>query len=214
MTEKRKILVTCALPYANGAIHLGHMVEHVQGDIWVRAMRMQGHECWFVCADDAHGTPIMVNAQRLGITPEQLIAESREAHEADLKDFSISYDYYYSTHSDENQALVYDIYEKLKSSNLIDVRTIEQYFDPTAEMFLPDRFIKGTCPNCGAKDQYGDACEVCSATYNPTDLIEPYSAVTGEKPVLRESEHYFVRLGERQAFLEEWVNGGQLQAEV
>lgn len=213
-TPRRKILATCALPYANGAIHLGHMVEHVQGDIWVRAMRMRGHECWFVCADDAHGTPIMVNAQRRGISPEQLIAESRQAHEADLKNFSISYDYYHSTHSDENQALVEGIYQELKARDLIEVRTIEQYFDPKAEMFLPDRFIKGTCPKCKTPDQYGDACENCSATYNPTDLIEPFSAVTGEQPVLRESAHYFVRLSRCQEFLQSWVNGGQLQDEV
>lgn len=214
MTNQRKILATCALPYANGAIHLGHMVEHVQGDIWVRAMRMSGHECWFVCADDAHGTPIMINAERRGITPEQLIAESREAHEADLQAFSISYDYYHSTHSEENRRRVEEIYGELKSNDLIEIRTIEQYFDPKAGMFLPDRFIKGTCPKCKTPDQYGDACENCSATYNPTDLINPHSAVSGEKPVLKESEHYFVRLSQCQDFLEQWVRAGHLQPEV
>ncbi|MEM9532289.1 MAG: methionine--tRNA ligase [Pseudomonadota bacterium] len=214
MSDTRDILVTCALPYANGAIHLGHMVEHVQGDIWVRALRMRGHRVWFVCADDAHGTPIMVNADRRGITPEQLIAESAEAHEADLNDFGISYDHYHSTHSDNNRVLVEGIFAALNEKNLVEVRRIEQYYDAKAGMFLPDRFIKGTCPVCKTEDQYGDACENCSATYNPTDLIDPYSAVTGEKPELRESDHYFVKLAERQGFLESWVRGGQLQDEV
>ncbi len=211
--EKRKILVTCALPYANGSLHLGHMVEHVQGDIWVRALRMRGHECHFVCADDAHGTPIMVQAAKLGISAEQLIADGRAEHELDLNDFGISYDYYHSTHSDENRELVEGIFARLKAKDLVEVREIEQYFDDEKGMFLPDRFIKGTCPRCGEADQYGDACENCSATYNPTDLIDPYSVVSGSKPVLRKSLHYFVKLSERTELLQRWVTG-RLQDEV
>ncbi len=213
MSEKRQILVTCALPYANGSIHLGHMVEHIQCDIWVRAIRLRGHECYAVCADDAHGTPIMVQAAKQGIEPEELIAASRTEHERDLNDFGVSYDYYHSTHSEENRELVEDIFAGLKRKDLIEVREIEQYFDTDKQMFLPDRFIKGKCPRCGAADQYGDACENCSATYNPTELIEPYSVVSGSKPVLRKSQHYFVKLSERQAFLQDWV-GGRLQDEV
>lgn len=215
MAEKqRKILVTCALPYANGPIHLGHMVEHVQGDIWVRAMRMRGHECHFICADDAHGTPIMVNAEKLGITPEDLIAQSKAEHEQDLADFLIAYDHYSSTHSPSNEALSQGIYRKLESRDLIEKRTIEQFYDEDKAMFLPDRFIKGDCPNCGAKDQYGDSCEVCSKTYSPTDLGNPRSVLTGSKPVLRESEHHFVALAKLQGMLEDWTSGGQLQPEV
>ncbi len=212
--QQRKIFVTCALPYANGPIHLGHMVEHIQGDIWVRALRMRGHEVHFVCADDAHGTPIMVNAQKQGITPEQLIERSKAEHEADLADFGISYDHYSTTHSAENERLVGEFYRKLKEKGLIDVRTIEQYFDEEKSMFLPDRFIKGECPKCGTADQYGDSCENCSATYSPTDLVNPYSVLSGSKPVLRQSEHHFVILGKLQSMLHDWTHAGQLQTEV
>ncbi len=215
MSEKqRKILVTCALPYANGSIHLGHMVEHVQGDIWVRAMRMRGHQCHFVCADDAHGTPIMVNAEKLGISPEQLIETSKAEHEKDLAEFGISYDNYSSTHTETNEKLSQGIYRKLLAEGLIEKRTIEQFFDAEKAMFLPDRFIKGDCPNCGAPDQYGDSCENCSATYNPTDLGNPRSVLTDSTPVLRESEHYFVPLAKLQDMLQDWTSGGQLQSEV
>ncbi|MDJ0656830.1 MAG: methionine--tRNA ligase [Xanthomonadales bacterium] len=212
--QQRKILVTSALPYANGSIHVGHMVEHIQSDIWIRALRLRGHECHFVCADDAHGTPIMVNARKRGITPEQLITESRAEHEADLDDFGVHYDFYHTTHSPENQELVEDIFAGMQQRGLVEVREIEQYYDEEAGMFLPDRFIKGQCPRCKTPDQYGDACENCMATYSPTDLIEPYSTVSGSKPVLRTSDHYFVKLSARQEFLEEWVARGHLQDEV
>ncbi len=214
----RQILVTCALPYANGPIHLGHMVEHTQGDIWVRAMRMAGHTVHFVCADDAHGTPIMLRAQREGITPEQLIAHSNEQHQADLRDFGVSYDNYSSTHGDANRALTSRIYQALRDGGHVETRSVEQFYDPEREMFLPDRFIKGECPNCHARDQYGDACEVCSKTYAPTDLINPYSVVSGATPVRRESDHIFVRLADFQDMLAAWLNerqaSGRLQGEV
>jgi methionyl-tRNA synthetase len=214
--KKRNILVTCALPYANGSIHLGHMVEHVQGDIWVRALRMRGHQVRFVCAEDAHGTPIMVTAQRQGISSEELVSRVKDEHVNDLNDFGICYDNYHSTHSDENRELVLDIFAQLQARDLIEVRTIEQYFDEEQGLFLPDRFIKGQCPNpkCNAEDQYGDACEVCGKTYNPTDLIKPYSVLSGQTPVLRESDHYFMRLSAMSDFLDQWVHGGQLQDEV
>ncbi len=212
--QQRKILVTCALPYANGHIHIGHMVEHIQADIWVRALRMQGHEVHFVCADDAHGTPIMVNAQKRGITPEELIGQMRGAHEADFSDFSIAYDNYSTTHSDKNRELVGKIWQSLVEKNLVSRRTISQFFDPKEEMFLPDRFIKGACPKCGAEDQYGDSCEVCGSTYDPTDLKNPFSVVSGETPVMRDTEHLFVELGKLESTLQDWVNGGQLQSEV
>ena len=212
--NKRKILVTCALPYANGSIHLGHMVEHVQGDIWVRAMRMRGHQCHFVCADDAHGTPIMISAQKRGISADALIAESRVEHQADLADFCISYDNYSSTHVDRNRLFVEEIFGKMQEKGLIEVRQIKQFYDEEQKMFLPDRFIKGNCPNCGTLDQYGDVCESCHKTYGPTDLVNPYSVVSGKPPVLRDSDHYFVKLSSLQGFLSQWVRGGQLQDEV
>ncbi|HWN29901.1 MAG TPA: class I tRNA ligase family protein, partial [Burkholderiales bacterium] len=191
----RKILVTSALPYANGAIHLGHLVEYIQTDIWVRFQKMQGHECHYVCADDTHGTPIMLRAEAEGITPEALIERMHGEHLRDFKGFHIEFDNYYSTHSPETQEYANDIYAKLNKAGLIEKRAIEQYYDPVKEMFLPDRFIKGECPKCHAKDQYGDACEVCGSAYSPTELINPYSAVSGAMPVKKKSEHYFFSLG-------------------
>ncbi len=214
MPNARRLLVTCALPYANGSIHLGHMVEHIQADIWVRALRMQGHQCHFICADDAHGTPIMVNAERLGITAEKLIARSQQEHEADLAGFGISFDYYSTTHSDTNRELVSDIYTRIKDAGLIDVRDIDQFYDESKGMFLPDRFIRGRCPKCDSADQYGDSCEKCGSTYNPTDLKDARSVLSGTAPVMRQSEHYFVRLGEMTELLKNWVDSGHLQSEV
>jgi len=213
MTAKRKILVTSALPYANGAIHLGHMVEHIQTDIWVRFQKMRGHECHYVCADDTHGTPIMLAAEKQGVTPEQLIERVRGEHLADFGGFHIGYDNYYTTHSNENRAFAEQIYRALRSNNKIASRTIEQLYDPEKNMFLPDRFVKGECPKCGAKDQYGDNCEVCGATYSPTELKNPYSAVSGAKPILKSSEHYFFRLGDCADFLRDWTSGSTLRAD-
>ncbi|HET8554151.1 MAG TPA: methionine--tRNA ligase, partial [Rhodanobacteraceae bacterium] len=217
-TAPRRILVTCALPYANGPIHIGHMVEHVQGDIWVRAMRMAGHAVHFVCADDAHGTPIMLRAQREGITPEQLIDASHKMHVADFRDFGIAYDHYSSTHTETNRELTAQIYRALDEAGHVESRPVEQFYDPERNMFLPDRFIKGECPNCHSKDQYGDSCEVCGKTYQPTDLIEPYSVVSGAKPVRRKSEHYFVKLADFETMLKAWLeerrDAGKLQSEV
>lgn len=210
----RKILVTSALPYANGSIHLGHLVEYIQTDIWVRFQKMQGHTVHYVCADDTHGTPIMLRAEKEGITPEQLIGGVHKEHAADFADFLVNFDNYYSTNSDENKALSQDIYLKLKANNKIATKTIEQFYDPVKNMFLPDRFIKGTCPKCKAEDQYGDSCEVCGATYNPTELINPYSAVSGAKPERKETEHYFFKLSDCEAFLKEWTRSGTLQGEA
>ena len=182
---QRKILVTSALPYANGSIHLGHMVEYIQTDIWVRFQKMRSHECHYVCADDAHGTPIMLRAQNEGITPEQLISDVQKEHQADFADFSIDFDNFYSTHSDENKALASQIYLANRDAGHIETRTIEQAYDPEKELFLPDRFIKGECPKCGAADQYGDNCEACGATYDPTDLINPISAISGATPITK-----------------------------
>lgn len=211
----RKILVTSALPYANGAIHLGHLVEYIQTDIWVRFQKMQGHECHYVCADDTHGTPIMLRAEAEGITPEALIERMHGEHLRDFKGFHIEFDNYYSTHSPETQEYANDIYAKLNKAGLIEKRAIEQYYDPVKEMFLPDRFIKGECPKCHAKDQYGDACEVCGSAYSPTELINPYSAVSGATPVKKKSEHYFFNLGKCEAFLKKWTQSGErLQPEA
>lgn len=203
----RKILVTSALPYANGSIHLGHMVEHIQTDIWVRFQKLRGHECYYCCADDTHGTPVMLAAQKQGLQPEDMIAKVREEHLADFTGFGIGYDNYYSTHSTENKAFSEEIYRALKANGKIESRVIEQLFDPEKHMFLPDRFVKGECPKCHAKDQYGDNCEVCGTTYSPTELINPYSAVSGATPVLKESEHFFFKLGECADFLQEWTSG-------
>ncbi len=203
----RKILVTSALPYANGSIHLGHMVEHIQTDVWVRFQKLRGHECHYCCADDTHGTPVMLAAQKQGIAPEDMIAKVREEHLADFTGFFIGYDNYYSTHSPENKQFSQDIYRALKAGGKIESRVIEQLFDPEKQMFLPDRFVKGECPKCHAQDQYGDNCEVCGTTYSPTELINPYSAVSGAKPELRESEHFFFKLGECADFLKAWTSG-------
>ncbi|WP_045225632.1 methionine--tRNA ligase [Methyloterricola oryzae] len=214
MSTPRKILVTSALPYANGPIHLGHLVEYIQTDIWVRFQKMRGHECHYVCADDTHGTPIMLRAEKEGISPEELISRVHGEHYRDFSGFHIQFDNYHSTHSPETRELAETIYKRLKERGLIESRAIEQYYDPVKEMFLPDRFIKGECPKCHAKDQYGDSCEVCGATYAPTDLINPYSAVSGAEPVRKESVHYFFKLGECANFLKDWTRSGRLQAEA
>jgi methionyl-tRNA synthetase len=203
--NKRKILVTSALPYANGPIHLGHLVEYIQTDIWVRFQKMQGHECRYVCADDTHGTPIMLRAAQEGISPEELIARMHVEHRRDFADFLVGFDNYHTTHSPENRELAQLIYKKLQAGGHIARRTIKQAYDPVKRMFLPDRFIRGTCPRCGAADQYGDACEVCSATYSPTDLKNPVSALSGATPVEKESEHYFFKLGDFEDGLRAWL---------
>ena len=210
----RKILVTSALPYANGSIHLGHLVEYIQTDIWVRFQKMQGHTCYYVCADDTHGTPIMLRAEKEGISPEALIARVHAEHTRDFAGFHIAFDHYHSTNTPENRFYSYDIYEKLRQAGKIEVRTIEQLYDPEKAMFLPDRFVKGECPKCAAKDQYGDACEVCGTTYQPTELKNPYSAVSGARPELRESEHYFFKLSDCADFLQHWTQSGHLQTEA
>ncbi|MBE0439233.1 MAG: methionine--tRNA ligase [Gammaproteobacteria bacterium] len=211
---QRKILVTSALPYANGSIHLGHLVEYIQTDIWVRFQKMRGHECHYVCADDAHGTPIMLRAQNEGITPEQLIENVSKEHQADFAEFKINFDNFYSTHSSENKALASQIYLANRDAGHIATRTISQAYDPEKEMFLPDRFIKGECPKCGAADQYGDNCEACGATYDPTELKNPISAVSGATPITKDSEHHFFKLGDFEQNLKSWTQGGHLQAEV
>ena len=211
----RKLLVTNALPYANGAIHLGHLVGYIQADIWVRYQRMQGNTVHYLCADDTHGTPIMLTAEKLGVTPEQLIERVNIEHARDFKGFHVEFDNYYTTHSEENRELAYDIYRKLKDRDLIATRTIEQFYDPVKQMFLPDRYIKGECPKCGAKDQYGDSCEVCGSTYAPTDLKNPYSVVSGATPVRKKSEHYFFKLTQCADFLRQWTRAtGHLQPEA
>ena len=212
----RRILVTSALPYANGAIHLGHLVEYIQTDIWVRFQKMRGEEVHYVCADDTHGTPIMLRAEKEGLTPEQLIARVYDEHTRDFAGFHVAFDNYYTTNSPETQALANDIYLKLAAAGLIEVRSVEQFYDPVKEMFLPDRFIKGECPKCGAKDQYGDSCEVCGSAYTPTDLVNPYSVVSGAKPVRKSSDHYFFRLSDPrcQEFLKRWTRSGTLQPEA
>ena len=214
MSQKRKILITSALPYANGPIHLGHLVEYIQTDIWARFQKMRGHDCHYICADDTHGTPIMLRAEKEGITPETLIARVQKEHERDFAGFHIAFDNYYSTHSNETRELAETIYLRLKDRGLIESRSIEQFYDPAKEMFLPDRFIKGECPKCHAKDQYGDSCEVCGATYSPTDLINPFSAVSGATPVRKESVHYFFKLGQCEEFLKTWTRAGHLQDEA
>lgn len=210
----RKILVTSALPYANGAIHIGHLVEYIQTDIWVRFQKLQGHECYYVCADDAHGTPIMLRAQKEGMTPEALIAHFHDQHTTDFGDFTIGFDNYYTTHSPENQVLSTFVYHQLLEKGHIQRQTISQAYDPLKQMFLPDRFIRGECPHCGATDQYGDSCEQCSATYSPTDLKNPVSALSGVVPIEKTSEHFFVKLVDFEIFLKEWTNSGVLQPEV
>ena len=211
---KRRILVTSALPYANGEIHLGHLLEYIQTDIWVRFQKIQGNECHYVCADDAHGTPIMLKADEMGIDPEELIAEVSQRHQADFKDFNIEFSQFHSTHSDENRYFSELIYSRLKESGFIKTRVISQAFDPEKEMFLPDRFIKGECPKCGVDDQYGDNCEVCGATYSTTELKNARSVVSGAVPVEKDSEHYFFDLPQFEQQLKDWTNAGHLQDEV
>ena len=210
----RRILVTSALPYANGEIHLGHLLEYIQTDIWVRFQKMQGNECHYVCADDAHGTPIMLKADEMGIDPEELISGVSERHQADFKDFNIEFSQFHSTHSDENRYFSELIYSRLKESGFIKTRVISQAFDPEKAMFLPDRFIKGECPKCGADDQYGDNCEVCGATYSTTELKNARSVVSGAKPIEKDSEHYFFDLPQFEKELKNWTNAGHLQEEV
>jgi methionyl-tRNA synthetase len=212
-SQHRKILVTSALPFANGPIHIGHLVEYIQTDIWVRFQRMQGHEVYYVCADDTHGTPIMLRAGQEGITPEALIQRMQVEHLRDFEGFHIRFDSYYTTNSEENRVQVTRIYAALRNRGLIEKRTIEQLYDPVKAMFLPDRYVKGECPKCGAKDQYGDVCESCSSTYTPADLINPYSVVSGAAPVKKQSEHFFFRLSDPKcvAFLQKWTRSGTLQ---
>ncbi len=212
--EKRRILVTSALPNANGSIHLGHLMEHIQTDIWVRFQRMRGHECIYVCADDTHGTATMLRAEELGTTPEALIQEVNAEHQSDFRDFLISHDNYYSTHSDENQELSSLIYNRLNEAGQIATKSVDQLYDPEKEMFLADRFIVGSCPKCKSENQYGDNCEVCGATYDATDLIDPVSKISGATPVLKESKHFFFALSNFNEFLGDWTRSGTLQDQV
>jgi len=212
--SKRRILVTSALPYANGELHLGYMLETIQTDIWVRFQKMMGHECYYVCADDAHGTPIMLKADEMGIEPETLIEQVKIRHEADLKDFHIDFSQYHSTHSEENREISELIYNRLNDSGYIKKRIISQAFDPEKEMFLPDRYIKGECPKCGADDQYGDNCEACGATYSTTELKNAKSVISGATPIEKDSEHYFFDLPQFEKELKDWTKAGHLQDEV
>lgn len=214
MSEARQILVTSALPYANGSIHLGHMLEYIQTDMWVRFQKLRGNQCVYVCADDAHGSAIMLRAEKEGITPEQLIANVQAEHSADFADFLVDFDNFHSTHSEENRHFAGLIYTRLRDAGHIATRSVTQYFDPEKGMFLADRFIKGTCPKCGAEDQYGDNCEKCGATYEPTELKDPRSAISGATPVLRESKHFFFKLPDFEAMLKEWTRSGALQESV
>ena len=212
--ERRQILITAALPYANGDVHIGHMLGYVQTDIWTRFQRARGHEAYFAWADDAHGTPVMLRAEREGVTPEAFIERMNAAHQRDFRGFGLSYDHYGSTHSDANRELVGEVYAALQENGHVVRRTISQMYDDEKGMFLPDRFVRGTCPKCGAEDQYGDSCEVCGSTYAPTDLVNPRSAVSGSPPVLRDTEHYFVKLPDFEDRLREWLDTAPLQPEV
>ncbi|SEJ86920.1 methionyl-tRNA synthetase [Pseudomonas linyingensis] len=214
MSEARQILVTSALPYANGSIHLGHMLEYIQTDMWVRFQKLRGNQCIYVCADDAHGSAIMLRAEKEGITPEQLIAGVQAEHSGDFADFLVDFDNFHSTHAEENRELATAIYLKLRDAGHIATRSVTQYFDPDKGMFLADRFIKGTCPKCGAEDQYGDNCEKCGATYEPTELKDPRSAISGATPVLRDSKHFFFKLPDFEAMLKQWTRSGSLQDAV
>ncbi|MBF8747573.1 methionine--tRNA ligase [Pseudomonas putida] len=214
MSEPRQILVTSALPYANGSIHLGHMLEYIQTDMWVRFQKLRGNQCIYVCADDAHGSAIMLRAEKEGITPEQLIADVQAEHSADFADFLVDFDNFHSTHCEENRELSTLIYTRLKDAGHIATRSVTQYYDPEKGMFLADRFIKGTCPKCAAEDQYGDNCEKCGATYAPTELKNPKSAISGATPVLRDSQHFFFKLPDFQAMLQQWTRSGTLQDAV
>jgi len=212
--SKRRILVTSALPYANGEIHLGHLLEYIQTDIWVRFQKMQGNECHYVCADDAHGTPIMLKADELGVDPEVLISEVSKRHQADFSDFGVDFSQFHSTHSEENRYYSELIYSRLKDSGFIKTRVISQAFDPEKEMFLPDRFIKGECPKCGADDQYGDNCESCGATYSTTELKNARSVVSGAVPIEKDSEHYFFDLPQFEKQLKDWTNAGHYKRKL
>jgi len=214
MTAPRKILVTSALPYANGSLHLGHLMEYIQTDIWVRFQKAQGNECYYVCADDAHGTPIMLKAQQQGISPEDMVAAVREERITDFADFHIEFENYHSTHSDENRELSAMIYNRLNDAGYIAKRSISQLFDPEKNMFLPDRFVTGTCPKCGSEDQNGDSCDKCGATYSPVDLKDPKSVISGATPVLKDSEHYFFDLPKFEPMLKEWLHSGSIQTEM
>ena len=212
----RKLFVTTALPYANGPFHIGHIMEYIQADTWVRLQRMLGHEVHFVCADDTHGAPIMIAAEKAGLSPQDFVAGIAAGRKPYLDGFHIAFDHWHSTDAPENHALAKSIYLALKAGDLIESRSVEQFFDPDKGMFLPDRFVKGECPKCGAKDQYGDNCEVCGAVYQPTELKNPYSALSGATPVLRTSEHFFFKLSDPRCveFLESWTQDGRLQPEV
>jgi len=214
MSKKRKILVTHALPYSNGALHVGHLIESIQTDIWVRCQKLQGHHVTFVSGSDSHGTPIMIQAEKLNMSPEKMVREIEKEHRQDFTGFAVEFDNYYTTHSKENHELVEFIFKQHQQADNIIKRTIKQAFDPEKKMFLPDRFIKGECPRCGAKDQYGDNCEVCGATYLPTELKNPYSTLSGAKPVEKESEHYFFKLGNFEKFLQEWTREGHLEEQM
>ncbi|MCW9015565.1 MAG: methionine--tRNA ligase, partial [Kangiellaceae bacterium] len=213
-SQQRRILVTSALPYANGSIHIGHMLEHIQTDIWSRFQKLRGHQCIAVCADDTHGTPIMLRAQKEGISPEEFIAATQAEHVKDFEDFLVCYDNYHSTHSEENRELCELIYNRLNDAGHIARRTISQLYDPEKKMFLPDRFVKGECPKCGSEDQYGDNCDNCSATYSPTELKNPKSAVSGATPVLKDSEHFFFKLTDFEAMLKTWTRDGHVQEQI
>lgn len=210
----RRILVTSALPYANGSIHLGHLVEYLQTDIWARSQKMAGNECIYICADDAHGTPIMLKAREIGITPEELIEKTYKEHTKDFKDFQIEFDNFHTTHSDENKEISEKIYVALRERGDINSKKIEQFYDEQAKMFLPDRFIKGECPKCGAKDQYGDSCEECGATYSPSDVKNPISTVSNTKPIKKETEHVFFKLSSYENFLSKWMSDNDIQKEI
>ena len=214
MGTSRSILVTSALPYANGPLHLGHIVEFIQTDIWVRFQKLNGHSCIYVCADDAHGTPIMIKAQQENTTPEALIARIGTLHRQDIAAFHIGVDNFYTTHSPENQKLAHEIYLSLKQAGSIVTKTIKQAYDPIKEMFLPDRFIRGQCPHCGALDQYGDHCEHCHHTYDAQELVNPISVLSGVTPVEKESVHYFFRLNDYAPMLKSWVRSGAVATEV
>ena len=202
---QKKLLVTNALPYANDSIHIGHLVGYIQADIWVRFQKLQGTDCLYVCASDAHGTPIMLRAEKIGVDPEELANEYTQEHHRDFKDFLINFDNYHTTHSKENQELIEEIFSKLVKNNRIEKQIIEQAFDDKEQMFLPDRYVRGQCPECGAEDQYGDSCEDCGSTYKPTDLINPISVISGNKPSQKESEHYFLKLKDSESMLKEWI---------
>jgi len=210
----RKLLVTSALPYANGSIHLGHLVEYIQTDIWVRYQKMSGNEAYYICADDTHGTPIMLKAEEENISPDDLVTRVHKEHDSDFKEFNVNFDHFYSTNSNENKELSESIYNSLNSNDKITSKEIDQFFDESKKMFLPDRFIKGACPKCGAEDQYGDSCEKCGATYSPIDLDNPYSVLSGTKPIRKKTLHYFFKLSECEEFLKNWIKNETLQPEA